>query len=147
MAGEKITDNPFGQWIKQEFVARQERPAANDFEKGHLAAMLTLYHLIGEEAFDEETHRLVANLKASVPTPPRQSVQDWFKAELAIASTKPQLSEYEIGYLHTILGAYFATEPARPDPELAALFDNVSADPAMVAMAERFDMESRTLRP
>ena len=142
----KITDTPFGQWIKQEFVARQARPAANDFEKGHLAAMLTLYYLIGEDAFDEETQQLAAGLETAKPNLPDQSGPEWFKSELEQASRKPSLSEYEMGYLHTVLGAYFATEPAQPDPETEALFDKFTNDPAMVAMAERFDMDTRTLQ-
>ena len=147
MADEKITATPFGQWIRQEFVARQAHPASNDFEKGHLDAMLTLYHLVGEAAFDAETRQLVAGLETKKPALTHQTVPEWFKAELTQASRKSNLSEYEMGYLQTILGAYFATEPAQPDPELEALFDKVSNDPAMVALAERFDMETRTLRP
>jgi hypothetical protein len=143
----KITDNPFGQWIKQEFVARQARPAANDFEKGHLEAMLTLYHLIGEAAFDDETHQLVAGLETKPPDLPSIKVPDWFKAELTQANQRTSLSEYEMGYLHTILGTYFATEPAQPDPELLALFEKFTSEPAMVELAERFDMETRTLHP
>ena len=52
-----------------------------------------------------------------------------------------------MGYLQAILGAYFATEPARPGPDLKGLFEKVSSDPEMVRLAERFDMETRTLRP
>ena len=142
----KITDTPFGQWIKQEFVARQAKPAANDFEKGHLAAMLTLYHLVGAAAFDEESQQLAAGLETEKLTIPHQTGPEWFMAELERFCRQPSLSEYEMGYLHTVLGAYFATEPARPDPETAALFDKLSNDPAMLALAERFDMETRTLQ-
>lgn len=146
MPEQKITDTPFGQWIKLEFVARQTQPAANDFEKGHLAAMLMLYHMIGAAAFDKETQQLATGLENAKPKIPDQTPPEWFKAELAQASRKSSLSEYEMGYLHTILGAYFATEPGQPDPEMEALFEKFTSDPAMTALAERFDMETRTLQ-
>ncbi|MBN9391325.1 MAG: hypothetical protein J0I20_25065 [Chloroflexi bacterium] len=148
MAEKKITESPFGQWIKREFEARQARPAANDFEKGHLDAMLALYYLIGESAFDVQTQRMAAKLSQGRALKPVQTDGfAWFKAELEQASQKTSLSEYEQGYLQTILGAYFATEPAQPDPELQKLADRFMADPAMAKLAERFDMETRTLQP
>ena len=148
MSEKKITDNPFGQWIKREFVARQARPASNDFEKGHLDAMLALYYLIGESAFDAETQQLASKLSHGRALKPAQPDGfAWFKAELQQAGQKAELSEYERGYLQTILGAYFAAEPARPDPELQKLADRFMTDPAMVRWAERFDMETRTLQP
>lgn len=148
MAEKKITSNPFGQWIKREFEARQARPAANDFEKGHLDAMLALFYLIGESAFDAQSRSMAAKLSQGRDLKPAQPDGfAWFKAELQEAARKPDLTEYERGYLQTILGAYFASEPAHPDPELQKLADRFMADPVMVRWAERFDMETRTLQP
>lgn len=148
MAEKKITESPFGQWIKREFEARQARPAANDFEKGHLDAMLALYYLIGEDAFDAQTQHLTAKLSQGRDLKPKQTDGfAWFKAELQQASGKTNLTEYEQGYLQTILGTYFATEPAKPDPELQKLADRFMADPTMAKLAERFDMETRTFQP
>jgi hypothetical protein len=148
MVEKKITASPFGQWIKREFEARQARPAANDFEKGHLDAMLALYYLIGESAFDSQSQHMAARLSQGRALKPAQTDGfAWFRAELEQASHKTDLTEYEQGYLQTILGAYFATEPARPDPELQKLADRFMADPVMAKLAERFDMETRTLQP
>lgn len=148
MAEKKITSNPFGQWIKREFDARTAHPAANDFEKGHLDATLALYYLIGETSFDASTRRQATKLSEGRSLKPEQSDGfEWFKAELEKASKQPKQSEYESGYLQTILGAYFALEPAKPDPELKKLADRFMADPEMVALAERFNMETRTLQP
>ncbi len=145
MAGNLITANPFGQWIKQEFIARKAQPATNDFERGHLEAMLTLYQIIGAAAFDSETRQLVAKLPKVKDSGKQIQMQEWFKAELSAANNRSNLSEFEMGYLHTILGAYFATEPAQPDPKLQSQFEKLAANPAMIDMAERFDMETRTL--
>jgi hypothetical protein len=145
---DSIQGSFFGVWIKQELVARATRPATNEFEKGRLEAILIFYHMIGGAEFDQATRTAVTKLnfeKEVSVVQERIILLKWICDGLKEASAKLDLSEYEIGYLHALLG--IAELAARPEDPLdcKALKNKLLNSAKILEWDSRFDWKTRTL--
>ena len=140
-----LVDTGLGRWLRRELEALAQQGPANAIEEGRLQAVLTVCRLIGPNALDAEAEAWIAALLT--PERERATFLRWRSAVLAAAERQPRLDDLAMGYLHATMGIALAGERDDDPPADTALVSHWMENPQLRALDDRFDLETRKLKP